>query len=384
MQKSVLLIVTLLFLFSCKENKESTQTKPETTSKNKVKKQVDITYAKGFSIDMYDGYKIITLKEPWPDSDTVFKYALVEEKGKLQNDVEFDAVVNVPLKNIVVTSTTHIPSLELLDETKSLIGFPNLSYVSSEETRTQIDKDKIQELGKNESINTEVLIDLNPDLVVTFAVEGNNKTVSTIQKTGIPVFYNSDWTEQSPLGKAEWIKFFGALFNKEQKADSIFREIETNYISAKEKAATASVSPTVLSGAMFKDVWYMPKGDSWAAQFIKDANGTYLWNDTEGTGSLSLNLESVLEKGKDADYWIGPGQFSSKQQLKDAHSVYSEFLAYQNNDIYSNTILVGETGGVVYYELAPNRPDIVLKDIIKILHPEILPEHELYFFSKLK
>ena len=193
---------------------------------------------------------------------------MIEEQGSLPEDVTFDAVVEVPIKNIVVTSTTHIPSLEMLGETNSLVGFPNLSYISSEETRTQIDKGKIQELGKNESINTEVLIDLNPDLVVTFAVEGNNKTVSTIQKTGIPVFYNSDWTEKSPLGKAEWIKFFGVLFNKEQKADSIFREIETEYLSAKKKAAAVSVSPTVLSGAMYKDVWYLPNGESWAAQFL--------------------------------------------------------------------------------------------------------------------
>ncbi|WP_339702016.1 ABC transporter substrate-binding protein [uncultured Marixanthomonas sp.] len=384
MQKIVLLTSVLFLLISCKENKQSTDTETDKASINETKKQVEINHAKGFSINVYDGYKVITLKEPWPDTDTEFTYALVEEKGSLPKDSDFDAVVNVPVKNIVVTSTTHIPSLELLDETKSLVGFPNLSYISSEATRKRIDKGNITELGKNESINTEVLIDLNPDLVVTFAVEGNNKTVSTIEKTGIPVLYNSDWTEQSPLGKAEWIKFFGALFNKEQKADSIFTEIESNYISAKEKAAKATTSPTVLSGAMFKDVWYMPKGGSWGAQFIKDANGTYLWKDTEGTGSLSLNLESVLEKGKDADFWVGPGQFSSKQQLKDAHSVYSEFSAYQNNNIYSNTTLVGETGGVIYYELAPNRPDIVLKDIIKIIHPDVLPEHELYFFSKLK
>ncbi|PVW14734.1 ABC transporter substrate-binding protein [Marixanthomonas spongiae] len=384
MQKIVLFTAFLLLFFSCKEQNNQNDTLKNETSSNKSKKQVDITYAKGFAIDLYDGYKVLTIKEPWPDTETEFKYALVEEKGALPDDADFDAVVQMPVNNIVVTSTTHIPSLDMLGETKSLVGFPNLSYISSKETRKRIDAGNVKELGKNESINTEVLIDLNPDLVVTFAVKGNNKTVSTIEKTGIPVFYNSDWTEQSPLGKAEWIKFFGAIFNKEQKADSIFKNIETEYLSAKKKAAKATTSPTTLSGAMYKDVWYMPKGGSWGAQFIKDANGTYLWNDTEGTGSLSLNLESVLEKGKDADYWISPGQFSSKQQLKDAHSVYSEFAAYKNNTIYTNTTLVGETGGVIYYELAPNRPDIVLKDIIKILHPEVLPEHELYFFSKLK
>ena len=384
MQKIILLTSVFILLFSCKENKQSPDIGADKASANETKNQVEINYAKGFTINKYDGYKVITLKEPWPDADIEFKYALIEEKGSLPEDATFDAVVEVPIKNIVVTSTTHIPSLEMLEETDALVGFPNLSYISSEETRKRIDKNEIKELGKNESINTEVLIDLNPNLVVTFAVKGDNKTVSTIEKTGIPVFYNSDWTEKSPLGKAEWIKFFGALFNKEQQADSIFKSIETDYLSVKEKAAQTKTSPTVLSGAMYKDVWYLPNGESWGAQFIKDAHATYLWEDTKGTGSLSLNLESVLEKAKDADVWLGPGQFSEKEKLNDAHAVYSEFKAFQEGNVYSYTGKLGPTGGVIYFELAPNRPDLVLKDVVKIVHPEVLPEHELYFFRKLK
>ena len=135
---------------------------------------------------------------------------------------------------------------------------------------------------------------------------------------------------------------------------------------------------------MYKDVWYLPQGDSWAAQFIADANGKYLWSDTEGTGSISANLEAVLDKGQDADYWIGPGQFTSLKQLQEAHSVYAQFDAFQQQKVFSFTNKKGPNGGVLYYELAPNRPDIVLKDIIKILHPNLLPDHNLYFFSTLE
>jgi len=284
----------------------------------------------------------------------------------------------------VVTSTTHIPSLEMLNAQQSLVGFPNLDYISSPSTRTLIEKGSIKELGKNEDINTETLIDLAPDVVVGFAVDGNNTTFSTIAKTGIPVLYNADWTETHPLGKAEWIKFFGALYGKEKEADSIFNKIKTDYLAAKKMAAEATTQPTVLSGAMYKDIWYLPQGDSWAARFIADANGNYLWQNTEGTGSIAANLETVLEKGQNADFWIGPGQFTSLQQMTDFHSVYSEFDAYKNNNVYSFTTKTGATGGVVYYELAPNRPDLVLKDIIKMLHPELLKNHELYFFSKLQ
>lgn len=343
-----------------------------------------ILYAKGFHIENFGTHAILTIKNPWPESDLEFRYLLKSTTDPVAGEEDFEAVLNLPIQSIVVTSTTHIPSLEMLGAETALIGFPNLDYISSTKTRILIESGKIRELGKNEDMNTELLIEAGPDVVVTFAVEGKNKTVNTLQRAGIPVLYNADWTETHPLGKAEWIKFFGLLFQKEREADSIFSRIEKDYNEAKKLAETSMDQPTVVSGAMFKDVWYLPQGDSWAAQFIADAHGDYLWKDRKGTGSLSLNLESVLETGKDADFWIGPGQYTHYDQMKEAHSVYTEFNAYQDRKIFSFTHLKGATGGVIYYELAPNRPDLVLKDIIKILHPKLLADHELYFFAPLK
>ena len=348
------------------------------------KQILNIKYANSFNINYFDNYKIIEIINPWPNSEETYTYALAENGTVIPPSISYDAIIEIPVSTIVVTSTTHIPSLEMLNVSQALVGFPNLDYISSEKTRARIADGEIVELGKNEDINTEVLIDLAPDLVVGFAVDGNNTAMSTIKKTGIPVVYNADWTETTPLGKAEWIKFFGAFFNKEKEADSIFNNIERQYNSAKQLAAAAKNKPSVLSGAMYKDIWYLPQGNSWAAQFIKDAHGDYLWKDSEGTGSLSLNLESVLEKGQLADVWIGPGQFTNLQQMKDTHSVYSEFDAVKNGEVYSFTTKKGETGGVLYYELAPNRPDLVLMDIIKILHPNLLLEHESYFFNRLE
>lgn len=381
MQKIVLLFTFLCVFASCK-NTETNNKSEEIGSI--YRDSVEIKYAKGFEINIFEGYKTITLKNPWPGTDKTFTYALVEKNGSIPNPENYDAVVEVPLKRIVVTSTTHIPSLEMLNENEALIGFPSLDYISSEKTRQRIAEGKITELGKNEDINTEILIDLAPSAVIGFAIDGNNSTFGTLQKTGIPVLYNSDWTETSPLGKAEWIKFFGVLFNKEKEADSIFNSIETEYTAAKNKASQTQKRPTVISGAMYKDVWYMPQGDSWGAQFIADANGDYLWKDSKGTGSLSLSLESVLEKGNEAEIWIGPGQFATLDEMKSANNVYTQFAAFKTGDVYSYSSKKGETGGVIYFELAPNRPDLVLKDLIKILHPELLPTHELYFFNKLK
>lgn len=343
-----------------------------------------IIHAQGFDIEYYSNYKILTVHNPWPGADKDFTYLLLDKKTERPKNLVFDAVIEVPVSRVVVASTTHIPSLEMLDVQKTLVGFPGLNYISSEMTRKLISEGRIEELGKNEDLNMELMIELAPDVMFTFAVDGGNKSVTTLEKTGIPVVYNADWTETSPLGKAEWIKFFAAFYDKESEAEQIFNFIEKEYIAAKEIAANASYNPTILSGAMYRDIWYLPEGNSWAAQFISDANGNYLWNDSEGTGSLALNLESVLEKGRNADYWIGPGQFTSLKHLKDMNPVYTEFNAFKGSKIYSFTTEIGETGGVLYYELAPNRPDLVLKDIVKIIHPELLPEHKLFFFSQLK
>lgn len=384
--RTILICLPILLGLGCKDIQKSPSIVQE---KSEV---LTIKYARGFSMNDMGDHIMIYLKNPWPGADKTFSYAIhkkefdgankeIQECGTLM--LNMDAHVDAPVNSIVVTSTTHIPSLDMLGVTDKLIGFPNRDYISSEKARQLIENGRIKELGQNEAINTEVLIDLNPDVVVGFAVDGANTTFSTIKKTGIPVLYNSDWTETHPLGKAEWIKFFGVLFGKQQEADSIFRKIEMDYLEAKELAQKVSHRPTVLSGAMYKDVWYMPQGNSWAAQFITDAGGEYLWKDSAGTGSLSMNLESVLEKGRNADFWIGPGQFSSKEQFREAHSVYAEFDALKNGNVYTFTAHKGETGGVIYYELAGNRPDLVLKDIIKILHPELLSDYKLYFFTKV-
>ncbi len=383
--RSAVYLISALLLFACKD-------RPQSASIDKKPiPETEISYAEGFTIERYEHYSVLHITNPWPGADKAFSYLLLNKNAPknlhdntLIDTSEFDAVVHVPVSTLVVTSTTHIPSLDMLDESEKLVGFPNLDYISSPKTRALIAEEKIKELGQNESINTEVLIELSPDAVVSFAVDGANKSISAIEQSGIPVLYNSDWTETHPLGKAEWIKFFGAILGKQAMADSIFGKIEKDYLQAKELAATAPRAPTVLSGAMYKDIWYMPQGNSWAARFIEDAKGNYLWSETSGTGSLSLSLESVLERAREADFWIGPGQFVTKEQFEEAHNVYGEFDALQQDRVYTFTARKGETGGVIYYELAPNRPDLVLKDIIAILHPELLPEHEFNFFSKVE
>ena len=377
MIKNILLVFSLLFLISCKKTVEEKQ--PILITENKIESD----FATGFDVVKHEGYSIITLNMPWPNATKPFKYLLLDKGVDVPKSITYDELIRVPVEEIVVTSTTHIPGLEALGVLDKLVGFPNTNYISSVAARKLVSEGKIKELGKNESINLEVLIDLEPDAVVSFGVNGSNKTLNNIKKSGIPVLYNSEWLEQHALGRAEWIKFFGFLFKKEEQANEIFNQIKDDYFAAKALAKTVLNKPTVLSGMPFKDTWHIPYGNSWAAQFIEDANASYLWADKKGKGSIALNFESVLDKAKNANYWIAIGSYDSKEQLLASNSHYQQFDMFQKNNIYMSN-KKGETGGLLFYEVAPTRPDLILKDLIKIFHPQLLPNYELHFYTQLK
>ena len=376
--KQIVFIFLIAVIFSCKNSKDKDS--PEVQQAE----EVEIENAEGFSINRFENYSILKVNTPWPEAEDPFVYLLTERNARIPEGLKYDQKIEVPLESIVVTSTTHIPALEALNEEKSLVGFPGLNYISSEKTRVLIEDGQISELGQNENINTEVLIDLSPEVVIGFAINASNKSFETIQKTGIPVIYNGDWTEATPLGKAEWIKFFGALFGKQEKAAKIFNDIKSEYIAAKKLAATGTEKPTVIAGSMYNDKWYMPYGNSWQAQFFKDANADYLYSHTQGDGSLSLAFESVLEKAEDAEFWVSSGQFTSYEQLFNESEHYKRFNAVENRKVYSVSLSKGKTGGIIFYELGPQRPDLILKDLISIFHPTLLEDHEPVFYKPLK
>lgn len=351
--------------------------KAKETHKTEEPASKTIKYAKGFDIVTKNNQKQLVVHRAFQNSNESFVY-IINESGSME-----PGQISVPVQKMVVTSTTHIPMLELLDSENTLVGFPHTKYISSEKTQARVAAGKIVDLGMEQDINTEKLMALQPDLVVGFSLQSNNRLYENISKAQIPVLLNGDWLEETPLGRAEWIKFFGVLVGKEKEADSIFNTIEQNYLNAKKIARQNSTTPKVMSGSMFKDVWNVPAGNSFIATFFRDANLNYVWKETNGTGSLQLSFESVLEKGKDAAYWINCGIYETKEQLLAANINYAEFEAFQQNKLYSIAKKRGKTGGLIFYELSPVRPDLVLRDFIKITNPTALPNYELTFFSKL-
>ena len=369
---SGIILIFVLFI-SCKKEVSNKLTNTNFHPKSSIK------YAKGFDIISTKNEKKLIIKNPYSNTSNNFEYIIKKGIHEHLN------VINTPIKKIVVTSTTHIPMLELLGEEKALVGFQNTDYISSPKTRERIDAGLVKELGNEAAINTESLLELKPDAVIGFTMDSYNKTFNLIERHGIPVIINGDWREETPLGRAEWIKFFGVLFNKERLADSIFNAIEIDYLAAKRIAKENTKYPSILSGAIMRnDIWSLPAGESFVSQFLLDANVNYLWKDSKGKGSLQLSFESVLDKAQHAEYWIAPGYFSSKAQLLENNPQYQNFSAFKNNKIFTASTKRGVKGGVIYYELGPTRPDLILQDLIKITNPELLPNYTLTLFEQMK
>lgn len=369
-----LFISIFLIYISCKKQIE--------VENNKTNNSIE--YANGLEIHPYKDFTVMKITKPWPNATKTYTYVCGKSSKNIPDSLSQYTFIHTPVKNLVVSSTTHISSIVALNQTDKLIGFPNLDYISSPIVRERINLGKVTELSDNESFNFEKTIDLAPQLIVGLSMDNETAKFNQFEKAGIPVLYNADWVETSPLGKAEWVKFFGVLFDEQEQADVFFKNIVKEYNDAKKLVVKTNAKPTVLSGAIFQDVWYVPQGDSWMATFINDAGGNYLWKESKGTGSLSLSFEAVFDKAVNADVWIGPGEFTTYNQMMTANQHYSNFAAFKNKKIYSYSIKKGAKGGTIFYEDAPNRPDLVLKDLIYILHPQALPNYKPTFIESLQ
>ena len=233
-------------------------------------------------------------------------------------------------------------------------------------------------------MNLELLISLQPDAVIAFDMGGESIALDKIAEAGIPVIYNSDFVETTPLGRAEWIKFFGALLNEEKKADSIFNSIASSYNNLVNKTRDVTDKPTVLNGVVYGDTWFMPGGNNWASIFYENAGAQYLWADDTTSGWLELSYEAVFDRAQKADYWIGTSTFDSKSALLSSDQRYAEFGPFKTDQVFNYSKKKGPNGGYDFFESAYARPDLVLSDLIKIMHPQLLPYYETVYFEQLK
>ncbi|WP_158860135.1 ABC transporter substrate-binding protein [Lunatibacter salilacus] len=347
--------------------------------------EIDLMHARGFTLKKSGKNFLVEVLAPFPNAENSFRYLVLAEQDPSLDTTEFDAVIHLPLNRVVLTSTTQVPHLDLLGVSDYLSGFPNLDLISSESVRKRINAGEVSDLGSGPTSNLEKVVELDPDLIMLSTLGNDLDQLDLYRRAGIPAVINGDYVEETPLGRAEWIKFSGALMGELDEATVVFDSISSAFEAAGALIQNQELikKPTVLSGVLYQDIWYAPGNKSWAAALLEAAGGQYIFHDLDGTGSLTLSYEYVLDQAQNADYWIGAADFANLSAMANADQRYLAFDAFRNQQVFTYTHRKGEKGGLLYFELGYVRPDLVLLDLIKILNPDLLPDYELYFYTQM-
>lgn len=367
----IALLLLICTLISCSQGKKSAY------SESEAGQAIEVKYAKGFRIVEYGTHVTITLTNPYPGADQEIVYQLTRNTSQ-------KAGIPIPIDRLVCTSTTHLPALSMLGVANTLVGFPSVEYISDSLQWKRTQTGELVELGTTKQLDLEQLVALEPDVVMAFSMGGQTQQLDKLKELGVDVIYNADYLEPSILGRAEWIKVIGALYDRFDQADSIFNQIERRYIQLQSQLSGLEIRPTVMSGVMYGDAWYMPGGKNWGAKVIRDAGGQYLWENDSSSGWVEIGFEQVIDRAEKSDLWIGTANLESLRALTQADKRYSQFLPYSTGQVYTYSNRKGPGGGINYLELGYARPDLVLADMIKMIHPDVLPDYELYFYGQLK
>ena len=347
--------------------------------------QITIDYASNFTLEYKDGYKLLTVLTPWAGATEPVRYALVPKGQAEPSGINDALIVRTPVESFVSLSTTYLPFLEQIDALSSLVAVDSGAYVYNPDVQTRLQAGAIAEVGSGAVINVERLVDLNPDLIMTSA-SGFTEYDSHPQllEAGLKVVINSDYLEQDPLGRAEWGKFIAAFFDKEVEADKLFDDVVARYQQAKALTSNLMERVTVFTNTAYEGTWYMPGGESYIAILLANAGADYIFSDIEGSGAQPLDFEVVLDRAKEADYWINVGAIADLSSLAAMDARYVDFNAYQQGKVYTYSQRVNALGAVDYFESGAAAPDVILMDLIKAFYPDLLPEHAFFYYQALQ
>ncbi|MBS1604303.1 MAG: ABC transporter substrate-binding protein [Bacteroidetes bacterium] len=372
----------IILLFSCGRPEEK---KPAPTPITSVSASPTIKYAKGFRIDYYDHYRVLSLANHIAGQTDTLRYLLLPEGARPPADKTGLPVIHTPVKSLIVLSSSHVGLSAFAGVTDRIIGLGSLQYVSSPEVRQRIKTGAVKEVGVDNAINNELIVALHPSAVLTMSnpdiTSGRNKMLAD---AGIPIMPIAEWLETTPLGRAEWVKVLAALTDREETVDRKFDSIAAEYQRLAAIGTTAASHPSVIIGMPFKGSWYMPAGESYMVRLLDDAGADYHWKDSKGTGSLSLNFEMVAPVALKADYWFNIGTADSKAAVAAVDARFTQFASFRNGGLYNNTLRTNDIGANDYWESGVANPQLILADLIRIMHPGLLPKDSLYYYKQLK
>ena len=365
-----LFVVVALFL-SCSNNSVVRDTEPIYTPR----------YAKGFSIeqDKTTGEKLLCIKNPWQGAEGVIFYSKIDTIA--------------PPKRIIAMSSSHAAMLDAIGCADRIVGLSGCRFIYNSDLCKKIEEGEIAEVGYDSSFNFEKICSLNADIVLLYGVAGEAKSITDkLDELRIPYIYIGDYLESDPLGKAEWVVALSALCGVEEVGLNFFADVEKRYNNLKNKRYSSAYSPRVMLNLPYRDTWFMPPHNSYMVRLIEDAGGEYVLTengkrkteneDKPSTSSKPISLEEALVLAMKADFWINLGQIASKEELQAAAPRFAEVDAVKFGRLYNNTKRTNESRGSDFWESGAVRPDIILEDLIKILHYEAQTD-SLYYYKKL-
>ncbi|MBA9002598.1 iron complex transport system substrate-binding protein [Actinomadura cellulosilytica] len=345
----------------------------------------EIRHATNFTLRYAKNYQVITVKQPSPGAAPQ-TYVLVRcgtPAPRLEGALKGATVVQTPVRTLFSGSTTHLPFITELGVLDRLKGVAAAGLITSPQVRAQVRAGKVVEYADvtGEQVNTEKVIGARPDVLMTDGRE--NPAYGPLRQAGVRIVANAEWQETTALGRAEWIKFVAALTGTEATASETFDKVAAAYRALAGRVRTAE-PVTVLPGQMFQGQWAIPNGESFMARLIRDAGGTYAWAGTKGTGSMTLDLEAVLAEARDAEVWLPQmNEWKTLADVTEADPRYAEFAAFRSGRVWPANKALGPGGGNDLYERGVVRPDLILADLVAILHPDLMPNHSFTFYQRL-
>lgn len=289
----------------------------------------------------------------------------------------------IPFKKIILLNASMAGYIGELHAENLIIGVSSPEYIYSNKIQNLLKQGKIQNVGSEQKYDVEKIISLKPDAIFTNHIASFDNTYQLFKNNGIQVIFLDEYLEQNPLEKTAYLKLFGKLLGKEKAADDIYGNVEKNYADLKKLAQKAKEKPTVLANEMYGDVWYLPGGKTAAAHFISDANAYYILKNNTEEKAVTMSFEEVFAKSSSVQYWINAGNHTSKKEMLGMNPFYSKLNVFNKGKIY---VITGKERGQAndFFESGVVRSDLVLKDYIKIFHPELLPGYQLTYMKELK
>ncbi len=375
-----LCFAALLLITGCQSNTKGTDGQSASALQDTTSSSLNPHHATGFKVTDGNGYHLLDIQDPQHEEGTSYHFALVPRGTKPEGIPADYTVIETPVRSVICMTALQLSNFITLEALDRVIGITSSRFLFNKEMKQRLKEGTTKQIGMGGNFDAEVIIQANPDLILISPFKRGG--YDSLKELGIPLLPHLGYKEMTPLGQAEWIKCMGLLVGLESEAIARFETIEKRYNELLQLTAGVKKRPVVFSGELRGGNWYAVGGRSFLAQLFRDAGADYFLKDDTRSGGVTLDFETVYSQADKADFWrilnSYPGEFSYNA-LKAEDSRYADFRAFREKGVvYCN---LRERA---FYESSPTQPEVVLADLIRAFHPDLLPDHTPVYYELIK